>query len=236
MTTPRTAVITGGTGGLGRTIAPLLAAAGHNLAITYIVPEEAEQLEQLLDIGEDRLLLRRVDCTDSEAVTAFMKETAEQFGDIHIAVSLVGGWAGGRDIEVTDDVRFDRMVDLNLRSAFYTARAAVPHLRRAGWGRIILVGSRAAYDTPSGQGAYNIAKAGVIALAKTLAEELDDTQITANAILPAIIDTPATRASLPYADYMDWPKPEEIAPVVEFLASDRSAVISGGAIPAYGKA
>ncbi|NNC74942.1 MAG: SDR family oxidoreductase [Acidimicrobiia bacterium] len=236
MTSQRTAVITGGTGGLGHAIAPLLTAAGFNLAVTYIVPEEAEALEQHLDVGEDRLFLRRVDCTDSEAVTAFMKETADKFGGIHVVVSLVGGWAGGRDIEVTDDVRFDRMVDLNLRSAFYTTRAAVPHLRRAGWGRIILVGSRAAFDTPAGQGAFNIAKAGVIALAKTLAEELSDSAITANAILPAIIDTPATRASLPYADYMDWPKPEEIATVVEFLASDASAVISGGAIPAFGNA
>ncbi|NNC75945.1 MAG: SDR family NAD(P)-dependent oxidoreductase [Acidimicrobiia bacterium] len=149
MTSQRTAVITGGTGGLGRAIAPLLVASGFNLAVTYIVPEEAEALEQLLDVGEEHLLLRRVDCTDSEAVTDFMKETAEKFGGIHILVSLVGGWAGGRDIEVTDDVRFDRMVDLNLRSAFYATRSAVPHLRRAAWGRIILVGSRAAFDTPA---------------------------------------------------------------------------------------
>jgi Short-chain alcohol dehydrogenase of unknown specificity len=74
--------------------------------------------------------------------------------------SLVGGWAGGRDVEETDDVRFERMIDLNLRSAFYAVRAAVPYLRQAGWGRILLVGSKAVEEAPPGQAAFNIAKAG----------------------------------------------------------------------------
>ncbi|NIS33055.1 MAG: SDR family oxidoreductase, partial [Actinobacteria bacterium] len=65
-------------------------------------------------------MLRRVDCTDPEAVNRLMKDTAEHFGHINVVCSLVGGWAGGRDVGETDDVRFDRMLDLNLRSAFYT--------------------------------------------------------------------------------------------------------------------
>lgn len=231
----KVAVVTGGTGGLGQAVTRRLARQGHRLAVTYLVPEEAARLEEQLDLDEDRLLLRRVDVNDPEQVGEFMKQTAEHFGAIHMLAALVGGWAGGRDIEETDDVRFERMIDLNVRSAFYTLRAAIPHLRQAGWGRAVLVGSRAAYDTPPGQAAYNAAKAAVIALARTAAQEVTEADITINAVVPAVIDTPATRAAMPFADYVDWPRPEDIAPVVEFLLSEEAGVISGAAIPVYGR-
>lgn len=235
MESDHVAVVTGGTGALGQVLVPMLVRRNFRLAITYLIPDEATQLEEDLDLDEDRLLLRRVDCTDGEAVNRFMKETAATYGQINVVCSLVGGWAGGRDVAETDDVRFDRMLDLNLRSAFYTIRAAIPHLLEAEWGRIIAVASRAAFDTPTGQAAFNVAKAGVIALVKSVASELESTNITTNAILPAVIDTAATRATLPYADYVHWPKPSEIAAVVDFLASPASSVINGAAIPAYGQ-
>jgi NAD(P)-dependent dehydrogenase (short-subunit alcohol dehydrogenase family) len=229
------AVLTGGTGALGRAIVPRLVRRGFRLAITYLVPEEAAVLESEVELGEDRLMLRRVDCTEAAQVDAFMKEAADHFGPINVLASLVGGWAGGRDLAETDDVRFDRQLDLNLRSAFYAVRAALPHMSGAGWGRIILVSSRAAIDAPSGQSAYNIAKAGVLALAKSVAGELTDTNITANALMPSVIDTVATREALPYADYVRWPKPAEIAAVIDFLASPEAGVISGAAIPVSGQ-
>ncbi len=229
------AVVTGGTGALGRALVPLLLRRNFRLAITYLVPDEARQLEDLVDLDDDETLLRRVDCTDPEAVNRFMKETAEAMGHINVVYSLVGGWAGGRDVGETDDVRFDRMLDLNLRSAFYTMRAAVPYALAAGWGRLIAVGSRDAVDTPAGQAAFNVAKAGVVALMKTLANELAGTQVTANAVMPSVIDTEDTRAALPYADYVHWPKPADIATVLEFLASPGSGVINGATIPVYGQ-
>ena len=127
------------------------------------------------------------------------------------------------------------MLDLNLRSAFYAVRAVVPHLRDTGWGRILLIGSRGAVDYPTGQGAFNIAKAGVVALGKTVAEELNDSGVTANVIMPSVIDTPATRESLPYADYVNWPTPDEIAAVVEFLLTEDSGVMTGALVPVYGR-
>jgi NAD(P)-dependent dehydrogenase (short-subunit alcohol dehydrogenase family) len=228
------AVVTGGTGALGRALVPLLLRRKYSLAITYLMPEEARGFEDQFDLDESMLLLRRVDATDAEAISSFMKQTAEHFGGFNVLCSLVGGWAGGRDVAETDDVRFNRMLDLNLRSAFNTIRAAIPHMRDAEWGRIIAVGSKAAFDAPSGQAAYNIAKAGVVALIKSVASELGDTGITANAILPTVIDTDATRAALPYADYVSWPKPAEIAVLVDFLASEGSGVINGAAIPVTG--
>jgi NAD(P)-dependent dehydrogenase (short-subunit alcohol dehydrogenase family) len=108
-------------------------------------------------------------------------------------------------------------------------------MRKADWGRIIAVGSRAGNDNPAGQAAFNAAKSAVMSLVQSLAGELDDTNITANVLVPAVIDTQATRAALPYADYMHWPKPAEIAAVLDFLLSPASEVINGATIPVYGK-
>lgn len=229
------AVVTGGTGALGRTLVPMLARRNFRIAVTYLMPEEATELEEDMDLDSDRLMLRRVDCTDTEATEAFMKDAHDAFGSLNVMAALVGGWAGGRDVAETDDVRFDRMIDINLRSTFNAVRASIPHMRDAPWGRLIAIGSRAAIDTPAGQAAFNMAKAGVVALMKTTAQELDDTAITANAVLPAVIDTTATRATLPYSDYVRWPKPDEIASVIDFLATPSSGVINGAAIPVYGK-
>ncbi len=236
MSEQRVAVIAGGTGALGRALLPRFFARGYRVGITYIVPEEAAALEEEFDVREDRLLMRRVDATDGTANSEFMEEVASTMGGVHVVCGLVGGWAGGRDVDETDDTRFERMIDLNLRSAFVTARAAIPHLRKSAWGRIVLVGSTAAFEAPAGQAAYNIAKAGVVALARSLAQELRGANITANAVMPSVIDTPATRAAMPYADFVDWPAPEEIAAVIDFLASEESGVINGAAIPVAGRA
>lgn len=229
-------VITGGTGGLGREVARRFADRGHRIAITYLVPSEADDVEEHLGLPEERLFLKRVDCTDSESVGTFMKETVARFGGINVLTCLIGGWAGGRDVDETDDVRFDRMIDLNLRSTFNASRAALPYLREAEWGRIIMIGSRAAVEPPGGQAMYNVAKAGVIALARSIAEEVNDSEITANVVLPSLIDTPAFREIVPFANYVDWPTPQQIAAVIDFLGSPASSVINGAAIPVYGKA
>jgi NAD(P)-dependent dehydrogenase (short-subunit alcohol dehydrogenase family) len=228
-------IITGGTGGLGRRLAGRLAARGHRLALTYLVPEEAGEVEELLRLPEEQLLLKRVDCSDGEAVTTFVKDVAGVYGRVNVLVALVGGWAGGRDLEETDDVRFERMIDLNLRPSFNAARAALPYLRDAEWGRIVMMGSRAAVEPPAGQAMYNVAKAGVVALARSIAEEVSDSNVTANVVLPSLIDTPAFREVVPFANYVDWPTPDEIAAVIEFLASPDSVVINGAMIPVYGK-
>ncbi len=101
-----------------------------------------------------------------------------------------------------------------------------PHHRRGQPGRL-----RPSHRT----GGLQRRQGGVVALVKTVAAELEGTNITSNAILPAVIDTAATRAALPYADYVNWPKPPEIAALVDFLSSPASGVINGAAIPAYGQ-
>ncbi len=229
------AVITGATGWLGTAVVGRILAQGYRIGATYLTPSEAEELEERFPYAGDQLMLRRVNAVERHQIDGFMSSVAARFGRIDAVAALVGGWAGGRDVATTDDIRFDRMIDLNLRSAFYTVRAAIPHLERAGGGRILLIGSRAAIDTPPGQAAFNIAKAGVIALAKTAALEVEEAGITVNVILPSVIDTPTTRAALPYSDYVGWPTPDEIAAVAEYVLTGESAVISGATIPVYGR-
>ncbi len=232
----KTVVITGGTGGLGTALVRRLQALDYRIAVTYLLPEEAQAFEKEFDVDDETVMLTRVDCTNAEAVNSHIKDVAERWGEIHGLCALVGGWAGGRDVEETDDVRFERMLDLNLRSAFYAVRATIPHLKEAGWGRIVLVGSRGAVNNFEAQAAFNISKAGVASLGQSVATELDGTGVTANVLMPSVIDTPATRRSLPFADYVDWPTPDEIAAVAEFLLSEDSGVMSGALVPVYGRA
>lgn len=232
----KTYVITGGTGGLGTALVRRLLADDNRLAITYLLPDEAQAFESEFDVDEEQVMLTRVDCTNAEAVNTWVKQVADKWGAINGLAALVGGWAGGRDVEETDDVRFERMLDLNLRSSFYAVRAAIPHLKEADWGRIVLVGSRGAVDFFEAQAAFNIAKAGVAALGRSVATELDGTGVTANVLMPSVIDTPATRRSLPYAEYVNWPTPDEIAAVAEFLLSEQSSVMNGALVPVYGRA
>lgn len=228
-------VLTGGTGHLGTHVARRLKEQGARLAVSYLIPEEAEAFEAAVDLDEDRLMLRRVDSTSPEQLAGFFDEVAGTFGGFHGLASLVGVWAGGRDIADEDDLRLDRMLDINLRSAFYAVRAAIPHLTAQEWGRVVLIGSTAATDTPIGQAAFNISKAGVQALGASAAAELADRGITVNVVTPSIIDTPATRAALPFSDYVDWPEPDEIASVVAYLLSKDSGVVTGAVIPTRGK-
>lgn len=231
----KTIVITGGTGGLGSALVRRLVRHNYRLAVTYLLPDEAQHFEEEFDVDDDQIMLTRVDATNAEAVNTLFQDVSARWGSIDGLCSLVGGWAGGRDVEETDDVRFERMIDLNLRSSFYAVRASLPYLKANDWGRIILVGSRGVLDTPPSQAAFNIAKAGVVALGQTVAQELAGTHVTANVLMPAVIDTPATRASLPYADYVNWPTPDEIAAVAEFLLTENSGVMNGALVPVYGR-
>jgi NAD(P)-dependent dehydrogenase (short-subunit alcohol dehydrogenase family) len=220
---------------LGTALVRRLLRQDVRLAITYLLPEEAARFEQEFDVDEDRVMLRRVDATNAESIGTFMKTIAESHGPIAGLACLVGGWAGGRDVEDTDDVRFDRMIDLNLRSSFYAVRAAIPHMKDSAFGRIVLVGSRAGIENPPGQASFNMAKAGVMALGRSIASELEPSGVTAAVLVPSVIDTPATRATLPYADYVNWPTPDEIASVADFLLSEDAGVMNGALVPVYGK-
>jgi NAD(P)-dependent dehydrogenase (short-subunit alcohol dehydrogenase family) len=164
------------------------------------------------------------------------QRVAELAGQPDALVHLVGGFSGGNPIAQTTEEDWRNMLDVNLGTAFSMFRAVLPKMIEAQRGRILAVGSRAAVEHMPGFAGYTVAKAALLALVKTLALEVKDAGITANLVLPSTIDTPATRAAMPKADFSKWVKPEAIADLLVFLASAKAGDVSGAAIPIYGRA
>jgi NAD(P)-dependent dehydrogenase (short-subunit alcohol dehydrogenase family) len=124
---------------------------------------------------------------------------------------------------------------LNVLTAQNACRSAIPHLKRSAAGRIVNVGSSAALKAAVGMGAYAASKAGVHALTQALAEELKGDDVTVNAVLPSILDTPANRADMPKAKFADWVAPDDLAAAILFLASEEARAITGALVPVTGR-
>jgi NAD(P)-dependent dehydrogenase (short-subunit alcohol dehydrogenase family) len=131
---------------------------------------------------------------------------------------------------------WQRMFDLNLRSAFLCSRAVLPIMRQEGWGRIVFVSSAAARSGRRQQGPYAIAKAALSVLAETIAEENNDMDITANVVAPSALDTPANRAALAPADQASLVSVKDVAAMIGFLASPEAGQLRGAWLPAFGHA
>jgi NAD(P)-dependent dehydrogenase (short-subunit alcohol dehydrogenase family) len=127
------------------------------------------------------------------------------------------------------------MFAVNVKTALFTSRAAIPFLKVSGHGRIINIGANGALKAGAGMGAYAASKSGVHRLTESLAEELKADGITVNAVLPSIIDTPANRAEMPKADFATWVAPRALAEVILFLASDAGAPVTGALVPVTGR-
>jgi len=223
----RVALVTGGTGALGRAVSLHLLGAGAAVAIPYLDAREYEGLvARVPPTEQDRLLAARVEVTDVEAMSAFAARAAAARGRLDILVAAVGGFAGGT-LHETDLATWRRMLDLNLTSAFAATKATLPHMVAAGWGRIVLVASRAVVPPAAGFIAYTVAKAGVVALAQALAAETRGQGVTVNAVLPSTMDTAANRAAMPNADRSGWVPVEAVADAIALLVRPESAHITG---------
>jgi len=124
---------------------------------------------------------------------------------------------------------------VNLRTAVAASKAALPFLLESKAASIVNIGAMGALKAGAGMGAYAASKAGIFKLTEALADELKDKDITVNAILPSIIDTPPNRADMPKANFAHWVKPEQIAGVIAFLLSDDARAITGALIPIAGR-
>lgn len=216
----RVVLITGATGGLGSVVVPAFRAAGAT-----VIPLS-------LSVGDNGIV---ADLTTDAGARDAVRRALAMHGRIDALANLMGGFAGGKTIAETDDETWHSMLDINLNAAFYIARAALPAVTHFGHGRIVMVASRTAVEPAAGLGAYNVAKAGLIALVRTIAAEMKDKGGTANVILPSIIDTPTNRAAMPNAKYDRWVRRESIANLLLWLVSDESADVTGAAIPIYGR-
>jgi NAD(P)-dependent dehydrogenase (short-subunit alcohol dehydrogenase family) len=231
----KVAIVTGGTGALGRVIVSEFLKEGAKVICTYIVDEELRDVLPLLSQFRDQIVFTKTNVIKQKQVERTVQKTLKRFGRIDILVNTVGGFAYAPVVE-TDEKTWDHMMNINLKSTFLCSKAVLPHMIKQNYGKIINISSRPALKGAAGVGAYGASKAGVLNLTEAIAEEVREYNINVNAILPSVIDTPANRKAMPEADFSKWVKPEEIARVVVFLASDESKPISGAGIPVFGKA
>ena len=227
MISGKVVMVTGANGGLGALVTQALLEAG---AAVVGVSRHIQQSD-FKQVGFTALA---AEISTAEGAKNAVEAIVTRFGKIDVVVHTVGGFAGGPSIADTDDATFQRMLDMNLNSAFYVLRAAIPQLRKSGRGRLIAIGSRAALEPGPGVGAYSASKAALVSLVRTAALENKDSGMTANTILPGTIDTTANRKSMPGADFSKWVRPEAIASLIVWLSGEGGKEISGAAIPIYG--
>lgn len=226
-----TAIVTGGTGGLGRAVVARLLDDGWRVVCPWVFERELEGIERRPDLE-----LVEADLFDpGDAAKVVERAVASEKAPLHGLVNLVGGFDAPGRVHETELDRFEKQFRLNLRATYLMCHAALPYMIGAR-GSIVCVGTRAALAPFSGAAGYIASKAAVIAFAQALATEYRHDGVRCNAILPSVIDTPANRASMPDADFERWVKPHEIAGVIAFLLSEQSKPTSGAAIPVYGRA
>ncbi len=223
-------LVAGGTGALGHAVSLAFLERGAKVVVTFRNPEELARLTTSAGENASRLDGRKVDVTDEAAVRELVESVLSQHGRLDALVNAVGGYGGGKLWE-QDAKLLDRMLELNLRSGYALARAAVPAMLQQGHGAIVNVASKAAVHHAAGVSAYATSKAAALAMMDSLAEDLKGTSVRVNSILPSIIDTEANRKAMPRADFAKWAKPQDIARVVLFLCSEDARVIHGAAIP-----
>lgn len=211
-------LVTGGTGALGTVVVQRFLDEGCHVVTTYIESEEWDDLKATADT--DRLTGYKVDVTADEQVDGLVQKVVDEHGRVDVLLNLVGAWKGGDDLHEVEEETWDDMFDVNLKSAFLTSKHVVPVMQEQGTGRIISMGAKTGVDLPAQGGPYAIAKRGVAALTEVLAKENREHDITANCILPSVIDTAANREIMGAENADKWVKPERIADKMVSLVQD----------------
>lgn len=227
------AIVTGGAGHLGSAVTRrLLDAGAHVVACEH----HEDKLNALLEELPEGAAVTTVVCdvTGDGDVRELMAFVHEELGGPHALLNIVGGYAGGATVAETDLATWEHMQRLNVTSAFLCCKHALPFMLEADRGRIVMVSSKAAEDLPAEKAAYAVAKAGLLALTQCLAKEVRGTGVSVAAVMPSIIDTPATRAVRPKADPSKWVTPQQIADVLAWLVSGEAQAVNGSVLRLYG--
>ena len=219
--TGKTALVTGAAGALGGAVVQKCTEQGARTVLLDVA-------EGFADGAGERL---QVDLTDAAAVDAAIASV----GDFDIVCNIAGGFNMGPKVHEITDAHWDAMFAINVTTLRNMLRAVLPPLVKRGRGSVVNVGALGALQGLAAMGAYTAAKSVVMRLTEAAAEEVRHQGVNVNAVLPSLIDTPRNRADMPKADHSTWVRPESIANLVCFLASDAAADIHGALIPVRGR-
>ncbi|MEE9324122.1 MAG: glucose 1-dehydrogenase [Dehalococcoidia bacterium] len=237
----KVALITGAASGIGQATALLLAKEGARVAVVDVVEKGKETVEAIKRAGGDALFVR-MDVTREDEVKRGIGAAVETYGKLNILFSNAGIWPPeGTPLETLGEEEWDRVMDINLKGMFLCSKHAVPRMREAGGGSIIMTASTSSFVADPLDNVYCASKGGVVMLAKAMALEFAPANIRVNCVAPGSIDTPMMHAQLALADdpeelRLQWAsrhalnrfgRPEEIAQGVLFLASDDSSFVTG---------
>jgi NAD(P)-dependent dehydrogenase (short-subunit alcohol dehydrogenase family) len=221
-------LITGANGGLGNSVTQAFLDAGA------IVAGASRKISQE-EFTSPNFHAFPAQISNLSAARSLADSVAQKLGKIDVLIHLIGAFAGGSPLADTDDATWLKMLDLNLNSAFHTFRAVLPHLRKAGGGRIVAIGSRVAVEPQPGVGAYEVSKAALVSLVLATALENKDAGINANIVLPDTMDTAVNRAAMPKADFSKWVSTNDVAQLLLALAGPAGTAVTGAVIPIYGR-
>ena len=219
-------VVTGASGALGKVVVASALAKGAKVASIDHSATGFQATPERIEFGG-------VDLIDAVEAKKAIDAAAAHFGRLDVLINIAGGFAFETTVE-GDPEAWQRLYALNVSTALHACRSAVPHLAASNAGRIVNVGAMAAIQAGAGMGPYAASKAAVHRLTEALAAEWKG-KITVNAVLPSIIDTVANRASMPNADFAKWVRPQELAEVILFLASDAASAVTGALLPVSGR-
>lgn len=225
------AVVTGGSGSLGQTMVRRLLESGLT---TVVLDMRAPEPQFLEDIGTSAKRLKFVSTNlfDEDSVRDAIGQAAT-FGPLEALINLAGGFRFGPGVEQMELADWESMITLNATSAFLSIKHSLPLMKRQNYGRIITVAARVALKGEPMVAHYAASKAAVLALTQSVAEEVRDLNITANSVLPSIIDTPMNRKNMPSADFTRWVDPADLADTIMYLLSPGARAVNGVALPVY---
>jgi NAD(P)-dependent dehydrogenase (short-subunit alcohol dehydrogenase family) len=226
-------LITGGTGALGRAVTQAFGTLNATTVVTYIIDEERENVKaKIKTIAE----LVKADITKEDQAKKLVSHVIDTYDRIDVLVNVVGGYLGGKAVAELDETEWDKMMNMNLKSAFLVSKHVIPLMVSAKHGKLVHISSRTGLKSDGYDSAYSASKSGLIRLVESISEEVKEHGINVNCILPSTIDTEANRKAMPNSDFSKWVKTGDLANLVLFLCSDEAKVINGAAIPAYGLA
>jgi NAD(P)-dependent dehydrogenase (short-subunit alcohol dehydrogenase family) len=221
------AVVGGGSGALGRAVVDRLLADGWDVVVPVRRPQDTELPEAVTVVQCDLRVAEEIDQ---------LAAVARERGRWRALVNASGGYSGGQAHRIDEEEMMGHL-ELNLLGPWRLARAAARiMIEQAAGGRIVNVTSRAAVEVAPGQAGYQVAKAALLRLTQVMALELGEHDVTVNAVMPSVIDTPANRFAMPHADHDRWVTPARVAAAIAWLLSDEAGAVSGAALPVYGRA